>query len=80
MRVFAWMPLWPLLAVAAERGDGADAVEHARTIIDPTRQPMPAELESLLAEAVAAWDRRDAERARTALAEAAGIAARHGYL
>src|SRR5262249_37586887 len=37
-RVFAWMPVWPLLGVALARGADAEAVDHARTILDPTRQ------------------------------------------
>ena len=78
-RVFAWMPVWPLLGMALARGAEAEAVEHARTILDPTRQPMPPELESVLAEAVAAWEGDDPEVAAR-LEHAATLAARHGYL
>jgi tetratricopeptide repeat protein len=80
LRVLAWMPTWPLLGVALARGDEADAVEHARVIVDPTRQPMPPDLESVLDQAVAAWDRGDADGARASLSAAAQVAAGYGYL
>jgi hypothetical protein len=74
------MPLWPLLGVVLARGAEAEAVEHARTILDPTRQAVPPELESVLAAAVAAWDRGDTEAAQAQLEQAAALAARDGYL
>jgi hypothetical protein len=79
-QVFGWMPLWPLLAVEFARGGDGVAIAHARTIIEPTRQPMPPELESLLAEAVAAHERGDAELRHARLADAAALAVRDGYL
>jgi tetratricopeptide (TPR) repeat protein len=80
MSAFKWMTAWPLLGVALERGDVSEAVEHARTIIDPDRQAMPPEPEARLTAAVAAWDSGDTDHARTHLDAAAALAARDGYL
>jgi hypothetical protein len=80
MSAFAWMPLWPLLGAALARGEVAQAVEYTRTIVDPARQAMPSELESTLTEAVAAWDRSDADGAYSQLNVAAALASRGGYL
>ncbi|HUA03904.1 MAG TPA: BTAD domain-containing putative transcriptional regulator [Solirubrobacteraceae bacterium] len=79
IRVVAWMPLWPLLNVALAKDADAEAVEHARTILDPTRQPMPHKLKSRLAQAATAWDRGDTRFARTLLERASALATRDGY-
>lgn len=79
-RVFAWMPLWPLLGVALAREAESDAVEHARTMLDPTRQPMPPQLESALSSAVAVWDAGDERAVRSLFKQAATLANRDGYL
>jgi DNA-binding SARP family transcriptional activator len=80
MRVFAWMAHWPLLGVALARSDETEAVEHARTILDPTRQPMPAKLESTLAAAVAARDSGDLQAVHRRFDQARELATRDGYL
>jgi predicted ATPase/DNA-binding SARP family transcriptional activator len=79
-RVFLWMPLGPLIGVALGRGAEGEAIEHARAILEPTRQPLAAEVEAAFADAVAAWDGGDRQAARRALDEAAGAAAGYGYL
>jgi tetratricopeptide (TPR) repeat protein len=52
-RILAWMPAWPLLGCAVEREDWDEARRWARFLLDPERQPMPAEL-TLALEAAAA--------------------------
>jgi hypothetical protein len=49
-------------------------------MLDPTRQAMPADLQSMLAELVAAWDRGDIRVANALLNRATALAARDGYL
>ncbi len=40
-RLLAWIPAWPALGVAVARGRRADALDLARFLLDPERQPMP---------------------------------------
>jgi DNA-binding SARP family transcriptional activator/tetratricopeptide (TPR) repeat protein len=80
MHVFGWMPLWPLLGVALARKAEIEAVAHARTILDPTRQPMPPELEATLAAAVSACDCGASRTARQRFKQAAERATHDGYL
>lgn len=78
--VLAWMPVWPLLGVAWRGGRLDDAIDRARFLLDPERQPMHADVEAPLEAAVAAFDRGDHELARTRLAEAVELARDPGYL
>jgi tetratricopeptide (TPR) repeat protein len=65
-RVWAWMPVFPLLGVALRSGRDDEAHELAEVLVDPTRQPLPGELEEAL-------------RAGR-FTEAATMAAGYGYL
>jgi DNA-binding SARP family transcriptional activator/tetratricopeptide (TPR) repeat protein len=65
-RVWAWMPVFPLLGLALRAGRDDEARKLAEVLVDPTRQPLPAEVE-------------DALRAGR-LTEAATLAAAYGYL
>lgn len=53
---FHWQALWPLIGVALAQGQIADAVAHARSLLDPTQQALPAAIEQPLAAALTAWD------------------------
>ena len=79
-RVLAWIPVWPLLGVALRRQRTPEAVEYARVLLDPTRQPPPDELQEVLSGAVASWDAGDAGGATAGLGQAAEVAQRLGYL
>jgi hypothetical protein len=76
--VLPWMPHWLLFGAALARDDDAEAADHARVIVDPACQPMPPDLQTMLAEAVSAWDDDDATAARASLLEAASVAAGYG--
>ena len=65
-RVFAWVPVFPLLGLALRAGRHDEALELAGVVLDRTRQALPPELEESL-------------RAGR-LTEAAALAAGHGYL
>ena len=65
-RVFAWLPVFPLLGLALRAGRHDEAHELAEVLLDPTRQALPPELEEAL-------------RAGR-LTEAAALAAGYGYL
>jgi DNA-binding SARP family transcriptional activator len=65
-RVIAWEPVWPLLAANLRAGRNEEARSLVDVLLDPTRQPMPAELDEALRSG--------------ALEEACSIAARYGYL
>jgi predicted ATPase/class 3 adenylate cyclase len=51
--VFSWTARFPLLGVELERGRADTAFEHARAMLDPSQQPLPAEIAAALASAVA---------------------------
>lgn len=78
--LLAWMPAWPLLGAAVAGGRWEDAAHHARFLLDPGRQPMPAGLASALEAAVQAAEKEDAERARAAFSAAVELARPPGYL
>lgn len=59
-RVLAWMPAWPLLGCAVARGDWDEARRWARFLLDPERQPMPADLTRAVEAAAATENRRQA--------------------
>jgi DNA-binding SARP family transcriptional activator len=47
-RVWAWSPVFPLLGLALRAGRDDEARELADVLVDPTRQPLPAEVEEAL--------------------------------
>jgi tetratricopeptide (TPR) repeat protein len=75
-----WVATWPLIVVLLAHGRAAQAVPHARALLDPDRQPMPDELRTALASAVATWDDGDPETAKRMLESATALAAEHRYL
>ena len=79
-RPFYWTALWPLLGVAVAQDHIADAIDHARTLLEPTRQPLPAALTAMLEEAINYWDHGQPDAARTHLQRASELAREMGYL
>ena len=76
---FQWSALLPLAAAALATGRPAEAVEHARALLDPKQQRLPEEIAGALAGGIAAWERAEAERAREHLTQALEAAERLGY-
>jgi len=75
---FQWLGHGPLLAVALERGRVRDAIAHARVMLEPTQQKLPAEVASAIEAAIGAFDRGEPDRSRERLAEALAAARRRG--
>jgi DNA-binding SARP family transcriptional activator len=77
---FKWLALWPLLGVALAQGQAAEAVEHARALLDVTQQALPEAIAAGLEAAVRSADAGDMEAARLALKGIRGPAVALGYL
>jgi tetratricopeptide (TPR) repeat protein len=75
-----WLALWPLIAVAHNRNERAEAVDWMRALLDPAQQPLPDALAAAVEDAIRAWDPGQREAIRTPLEQAIGLAQRHGYL
>lgn len=79
-RVLDWIVVWPLLGAALARDRLPEAFEHVRDLVDPTKQPMPDDLQVALDSALMAWGRGHVDAARQSLETAARAAANYGYL
>jgi predicted ATPase/transcriptional regulator with XRE-family HTH domain len=77
---FQWIALWPLLAVELLAGALASAIEHARALLAPTQQPLPAALAAVLEETIRARERDQMVAARASLETALHVAGELGYL
>jgi predicted ATPase/class 3 adenylate cyclase len=66
--IFQWTARFPMVGVELERGRAEAAFEHARAMLDPSQQPLPADVADALARAVEEEDsgllRRALELAR----------------
>jgi predicted ATPase len=69
-----WMALWPLIAIALDQNNMAQAIEHARALFGPNQHPLPQELMVITQKAIAAWQKNVREIARTHLEQAVQIA------
>jgi hypothetical protein len=47
-RVFAWLPVFPLLGLAVRANRHDEAHELAEALLDPSRQSLPLDLEETL--------------------------------
>ncbi|HET7234275.1 MAG TPA: hypothetical protein VFJ16_29955, partial [Longimicrobium sp.] len=61
-------------------GQDADAIGHARAMLDPEQHPLPDPVCRPLTLAVESWDRGDAESARAHLRAASEGAREGGYI
>lgn len=75
-----WAGLWPLIGVALVQEKIADAMTNVCTLLDPSQQPLPEHLSTLLEAARRAWDAGQQEKARALLHQAAPLAEQMGYL
>jgi tetratricopeptide (TPR) repeat protein len=77
---FHWTARWPLLAVALARDALPDALAHARAMLDPQQQLLPADMNVVLEQAMHANDNGQVEAARTHLQRAVALAQEQGFL
>nr|WP_304528723.1 protein kinase [Archangium sp. Cb G35] len=77
---FQWLGLWVLLAAASRRQALAEAVKHARALLEPTQQRLSSELAAPLETALAAWNEGKQEVVREYLRHASESAQRLGFL
>jgi tetratricopeptide (TPR) repeat protein len=77
---FHWTALFPLLAVAAEKGVLAEALDHAQALLHPQQQCLPEQLEAVLEAAIQAGQDGRAEAAREDLERAVQVAKETGFL
>jgi tetratricopeptide (TPR) repeat protein len=69
-----WLALWPLLGVSLAQSRLADAIPHARQMLDPAQQALPRAVEQLLLAALAAWDAGQPTAAHDLLLRAVDLA------
>jgi tetratricopeptide (TPR) repeat protein len=77
---FQWTALWPLMDVALTRGQIAEAVDHARALLDPQQQHLPDALVAPLESGLAAWDEGEVGAARSYLQRSVELARELGGL
>ena len=77
---FQWMARLPLLAVALDRDQVPEAVEHARALLDLQQQKLPEPLDTAVAAAVAAAGQEAPEVTHGRLARVVQVAQETGYL
>lgn len=53
---FQWQALWPLIGVALAQERDAEAIAHARRLLDPGQQALAPTIEAPLASALVAWE------------------------
>lgn len=76
---FKWTALWPLISVAHVQDKVSEAVEYARTLLEPTQQRLPDALTALLEEAIKSWEGGESETAHTYLNQAIELAQELGW-
>jgi tetratricopeptide (TPR) repeat protein len=74
-----WLCLWPLIAVRLANGQVAEALEASRQLLVPPQQRLPDELESMVQNAIGAWDIHERDLAGQRLGEALELAQRLRY-
>jgi tetratricopeptide (TPR) repeat protein len=77
---FHWTARFPLLAVALTRGQVPEALDHARAMLQPLQQRLPAPLEAALEAAIQTSDDEQAELVRQHLERVVEAAQETGYL
>jgi tetratricopeptide (TPR) repeat protein len=77
---FQWTALWPLIGVALERGQVAEASGYARALLASTQQRLPDRLTAAVEKAVAAWEDGAPGGARASLEQGIALAQELGYL
>jgi hypothetical protein len=77
---FHWSARLPLLAVALEKEQIPEAVEHAGAVLDPLQQKLPDSLEAALENAVQASEAGQMAEAQAHLQRAVAVAQETGFL
>jgi tetratricopeptide (TPR) repeat protein len=77
---FYWTGLWPLIGVALLQERIAEAMDYTRVLLEPTQQPPPDMLRTLLEMAIHSWDAGQPEEARALLRQAVPLAEKMSYL
>ncbi len=75
-----WLALWPLLGVALKQDQISEAVDCARTMLDPSQQLLPDQLVVGLENAIGAWNQPDHLAARRHFESILPLAQELGYL
>ena len=75
-----WLARWPLLAVVLGQGRIADAVGHARAMLDPAQQRLPDAVTAILEKAVQAREGEEPGSAEQYLRQSIALAGEMGYL
>jgi eukaryotic-like serine/threonine-protein kinase len=75
-----WTALWPLISIALEQDQFAEAIDDARVLLAPQQQALPDALRSAIEAATQAWDSGRLEAACANLQQAAALAGEMGYL
>ena len=78
--MFEWIGRWPLMAMELVEDDLADAIAHARVLLDERQKRMPSPIESALEAALCAREAGDSVASRSFLETAAELASAHHYL
>ena len=77
---FLWTALWPLVELAALRGDIEEVIVHARVMLDEKQALLPEALTTELEAVIHAWAAGNATLARRELDAALALARQAGYL
>ena len=77
---FQWPAYLPLLALAVQAGQAAEAVDCARALLAPTQQLLPEALTETLAAAVELFERGQTQAALARLRQAVAVAKAGHYL
>jgi hypothetical protein len=76
---FKWTALWPLISVTHSQHQLSEAVDYARTLLEPTQQRLPDALTALLEEAIKYWEGGETEAAHTYLNQSIELAQELGW-
>ena len=74
-----FIALWPLIAVAVDQGQDAEAIEYARELLPSSQARLPEALETVVQDAIKAWEGGDAETTHILLNKAVELAQRTGW-
>ena len=76
---FKWTALWPLISVAHVQYQVSEALDYARTLLEPAQQRLPDALTALLEEAIKSWEGGETKTAHTYLNQAIELAQELGW-
>jgi tetratricopeptide (TPR) repeat protein len=79
-QMFAWVVVWPLVAITLAQNRIAESVGFARKLFGPTTQPQPDAIAAILLAAIQAWEQENPEQATFCLTQAISLAEPLGYL